>query len=98
MEIRILEAAEAELDDAVEYYNAESPRLGDKFLLEFIKSVERIKNYPDAWHPFSKATRRCRLNRFPYAIIYHPHNENIDIIAVACLHRRPGYWKKRLKF
>ena len=28
MEIGILEAAEVELDDAVEYYNTESPGLG----------------------------------------------------------------------
>ena len=34
MEIKILEAAEAELDDAVEYYNTELPGLGDEFLLE----------------------------------------------------------------
>ncbi len=96
MEIRILEAAEAELDDAVEYYNAESPGLGDEFLIEIIKSIERIKNYPDAWHPFSKTTRRCRLNRFPYALVYNLHGESIYIIAVACLHRKPDYWKDRL--
>ena len=96
MEIRVLEAAEAELDDAVEYYNTQLPGLGDQFLLEFIKSTERIKNYPDAWHPFSKSTRRCRLNRFPYAIIYYLSKGTINIIALACLHRRPGYWKGRL--
>ncbi len=96
MEVRLLEAAEAELDDAVEYYNAQSPGLGDEFLLEFIKSTERIENYPAAWRPFSKTTRRCRMNRFPYGIIYHLHKETIHIIAVACLHRKPEYWKKRL--
>ena len=96
MEIKLFEAAEAELDDAVEYYNDQSPGLGGEFLLEFIKSAERIKNYPDAWHPFSKTTRRCRMNRFPYGIVYYQEKDIIQIIAVACLHRKPRYWKNRL--
>ena len=96
MEISILDAAEAELDEAVEYYNSQLPGLGDEFLLEFIKSTERIKNYPHAWHPFSKTTRRCRLNRFPYAIIYREESERILVVPVASLHRKPAYWKERI--
>jgi hypothetical protein len=34
MEIRFLEIAQLELDEAVEYYNSESPGLGEEFLLE----------------------------------------------------------------
>lgn len=48
MHIRILEAAEAELDEAIEYYTTELPGLGDEFLLEFVKSTERIEKHPDA--------------------------------------------------
>jgi len=33
MEIRFLEIAQLELDEAVEYYNSESPGLGEEFLL-----------------------------------------------------------------
>lgn len=42
-EIRFLAIAQAELDDAVEYYNCETPGLGDAFLLEALKAIERIK-------------------------------------------------------
>ena len=34
MEIRLLDVAQQELDEAVEYYNNKSPGLGDQFLLE----------------------------------------------------------------
>ena len=34
MEIRLLDVAQQELDEAVEYYNAEAAGLGDKFLLD----------------------------------------------------------------
>ena len=34
MEIRLLDVAQQELDEAVEFYNHKSPGLGDQFLLE----------------------------------------------------------------
>jgi len=70
MEIRFLEIAQIELDETVEYYNSESVGLGDAFLLEVLNAIERIKRFPEAWHPFSNNTRRCQLHRFPFGIIY----------------------------
>lgn len=68
MKIRLLEIAQIELDEAVEYYNSESHGLGDEFLLDAIKAIERIRHFPKAWHPFSNNTRRCQLRRFPYGV------------------------------
>lgn len=50
MEIRFLEIAQVEFDEAVEYYNSESPGLGEEFLLETLKAIERIKLFSNAWH------------------------------------------------
>jgi len=97
MEIRLLQVAEQELDEAVEYYNGERHGLGRDFLLEFLNSLERIKTYPEAWHPFSANTRRCLMRRFPYGIIYQITEKEILVIAIAHLHRSPEYWKARLK-
>jgi len=97
MQIRLLEIAQIELDDSVEYYNSESDGLGDEFLVETIYALDRIKNFPQAWHPFTNITRRCRLRRFPYGIIYQILDTEILVIAVANLHRNPDYWKDRIK-
>jgi toxin ParE2 len=96
MRIRFLESARQELDEAIEYYNTESPGVGDGFLQEVLASLKRIGDYPEAWHPFSKRTRRCQTRRFPYGLIYQIRVDEILIIAVANLHRKPGYWKDRL--
>jgi hypothetical protein len=48
MEIRLLDVAQQELDEAVEYYNAESPGLGDRFLIEALAAFERIKQFQRA--------------------------------------------------
>ncbi len=97
MDIRLLQVAEQELDEAVEYYNGERPGLGRDFLLEFLNSLERIKTYPETWHSFSTGTRRCQMRRFPYGIVYQITEKEILVLAVAHLHRRPEYWKTRLQ-
>jgi plasmid stabilization system protein ParE len=97
MEIRFLEIAQIELDETIEYYNNESVGLGDAFLLEVLNAIERIKLFPEAWHPFSSHTRRCQLHRFPYGIIYQILDTEILIVAIAHLHRKPDYWKDRIK-
>lgn len=96
MKVRLLLPAQYELDEAIEYYNAEVPELGNAFLLEALAVIERIRQYPEGWHPLSPNTRRCRLRRFPYGIVYARLEDEIVILAVAHLHREPNYWRSRL--
>jgi hypothetical protein len=97
MKIRFLEIAQIELDQAIAYYNSESPGFGADFLDEVVKALNRIGEYPEAWHRLSRRTRRCQTRRFPYGIIYQIRSDEIIVVAVANLHRRPGYWKERIK-
>lgn len=97
MKIRFLDVAQEELDEAVEYYHAQSPGLGDQFLLEILSTIERISQFPNAWHPYTDHSRRCQTRRFPYGIAYQILESEILIVAVAHLHRRPDYWSDRIK-
>ena len=97
MNVRVLEVARQELDEAVSYYNGQVAGLGDAFLLEAVAAIERIRQFPDAWHPLGENVRRCRLRRFPYGLIYHADETGILLVAMAHTHRRPGYWRDRLK-
>ena len=96
MRIRFLETARIELDDAIEYYNYEVPGLGDAFLTEVLNALDRIGKYPEAWQPSSKRTRRCQTRRFPYGIMYQIRKDEILVVAIANLHRKPDYWKDRI--
>ena len=96
MKINFLEIAQIELDDAIEYYNYELPGLGDAFLTEVLNALERIGEFPETWHPCSKRTRRCQTRRFPYGIIYQVREQEILVVAIAHLHRKPDYWKYRI--
>jgi len=97
MKIKFLDEAKYELDETVDYYNFESPGLGDAFLQEVLNSLERIVNFQEAWHPLSENTRRCQTRRFPYGIIYSAIEDGILIISVSNLHREPKHWKDRVK-
>ncbi|MBF0186291.1 MAG: type II toxin-antitoxin system RelE/ParE family toxin [Magnetococcales bacterium] len=97
MKVRFLEVARQELDEAIFFHDAQAPGLGKAFLGEILATLDLIRRYPTGWHPLSAETRRCRLRRFPYGLIYHADDAEILIIAVAHLHRRPDYWRDRLK-
>jgi plasmid stabilization system protein ParE len=96
VKVRFLEAARNELRDAIRFYEAQRSGLGAEFRDEVRSTLERIKHLPEAWHPLSQNTRRCRTHRFPYGVIYQVKVEEILVVAIAHLHRRPEYWKKRI--
>ena len=88
-------SAEAELQEAENYYDAIDIALGNRFRAEFEASLERILQFPSAWQPLSKSIRRRRLVSFPYGVVYRVKSDEIRILGVMHLHRKPGYWKKR---
>ncbi len=70
MKIEFLEIAQAELDHAYEWYEAQQKNLGIQFLDEFDASVRRIVAFPEACVLIGEDVRRCLIKRFPYGILY----------------------------
>jgi hypothetical protein len=96
MNVVFLDTAKTEFNKAISYYNDQSEGLGFEFAAELKRTIGRITEYPEAWAPLSKRTRRCRTNRFPYGIVYQIRNNTILIVAVMQLHKHPNSWKLRL--
>ena len=97
MKIRYLEAAEAEFEEAIHYYNEQRTGLGFEFSDEVKDAITRIQNYPSAWTPISERTRRCQVHRFPYSIIYQARADSIVVVAIQHHSRKPLNWRKRLR-
>ena len=89
--------AKNELNEGVSYYEKCQPGLGLEFLKEVYATIQRILKYPRGWTSLSANTRRCLTNRFPYGIIYQILDEEIYIIGVMHLNRKPSYYKERIK-
>ena len=62
--------AKLELEEVILFFESCRKGIGSDFLHEVDLSINRILEYPEAWSKLSDNTRRCRLNRFPYGIIY----------------------------
>ena len=90
-------SARKELHEAIEYYNECQDNLGIEFAVEVYKAIQLILQFPQAWSPFSKNTRRFLINRFPYGVIYQEEKDEIFIIAVMQLNKEPTYWYERIK-
>ena len=97
MNIQILQCAEAEIADAMDYYNAQYSGLGYEFAIEVKKSLNRILSFPSAWSIFSKKIRKSQINRFPYGILYEIREDTIIIFAVLNLKQNPEKWESKIK-
>ena len=97
MNVHYHEEARDELEEATLYYEGQREGLGEEFAQEVERTVQRVLDNPEAWSKLSKTVRCCRTKRFPYGILYTIRENDILIVAVMHLHRKPGYWKDRLE-
>ncbi|MBI5025569.1 MAG: type II toxin-antitoxin system RelE/ParE family toxin [Nitrospirae bacterium] len=96
--IIFLPEAEEEMYEAARYYESQASGLGIDYLSEVERAVASIAESPETWPKFDGELRRRLVRRFPFGILYYIESEEIVIVAVAHLRRRPGYWKKRISF
>jgi len=96
MRARFLKPAEAELEEAVAYFDEQRPGLGDRFEQDLQSTVTFITDRPLSGKPQTKLVRMFRLRTFRYNVVYVVDRDEVVIVAVAHHRRRPGYWLSRL--
>ena len=90
--------AERELIAAARFYETQASGLGADFIRQVERTLADVVAHPNADVLFARSTIRRRLmHRFPFGIVYEIESENISVIAIMHLQRRPGYWKRRLR-
>jgi len=95
MKAKFLTPANAEVREIIASYNQQRDGLGAEFAAELKQTLLRMKHYPLAWSPLSDRIRRCRVNRFPYSVIYEVRNDTLIIAAVQHHSRAPTNWRVR---
>jgi plasmid stabilization system protein ParE len=88
--------AEAELAEAVEWYETRGKGLGAAFIRSLEAAISAIERQPFAYPVVSGSARRAPMRRFPYSVIFVASDD--EILIVACFHgrRNPQRWKDRL--
>ena len=98
LRLEILEEAAEEAEEAARWYEDQCPGLGEEFLEEIDRAIDRIRESPQRWRQYGAdaRVRRFIVHRFPYAVVYTYDATRVLVIAVAHQHRRPGYWRSRI--
>ena len=97
MNFQILQSAEDEIAEGMDYYNEQYPGLGYEFAVEIKEGMNRIKFFPEAWPQFIDKIRISHVNRFPYGILYEVRQKSIVVFAVMHLRQNPEKWEDKLK-
>lgn len=96
MRIEYHPSLETDLVEIRDYYNEQSPRLGDAFVEEFERQILRIASMPERWMVVQNDMRRALMRRFPYIILFRLlDTETIRILVVKHERRHPAYGIER---
>ena len=100
MPLRLLTGAKREVRQAARWYDCRQAGLGSRFLRVAAEMVERIESDPSSLPRLEtvrsqRDIRRARLPKFPYAVVFEIFPDEVVILAVANLKRRPNYWQRR---
>lgn len=88
-------AAEAEMAEAFDWYEARVPGLGSDFLLSVDAALNAIARNPRQYAVIHKNIRRALTRRFPYEVFFIAEKTHIVILAVFHASRNPRDWQEK---
>ena len=84
-----------EMRQARIWYAHRSIEAAERFVAELDRAIAEIAVTPERWPAHLHGTRRYRLHRFPFLIVYRIAPAAVKIVACQHGRRRPGYWRDR---
>jgi len=81
---------------AYDWYESQRIGLGEDFLLTLEESYSKITRTPKIYQLIYKTVRRKLLRRFPYGLFFVLRGDEVIIIAVMYIRRKPSDWNERV--
>jgi plasmid stabilization system protein ParE len=88
--------AQAEFDEAFDYYEQQRPGLGVAFVARAQEVFDRIALNPQMHAVVFADIRKAVVAKFPYCIFYRPESARVQVIAVFHSSRDPAVWQDRV--
>jgi toxin ParE1/3/4 len=88
--------AEADIEDAVAWYQSISAGLDAEFTRVLEACFWAIRRNPDIYPVVHKNVHRALLRKFPYAIFYFVFDDTVVILACFHMKRDPQDWQSRV--
>ena len=83
-----------EIGEAQEWYESQSPGLGEEFIAAMELQLKRLEQAPLLYAEVIPKVRRALLPRFPYGLFYAMRGDLMHILAVLHDARNPSRWTK----
>ena len=94
--IEFVDAARDEFDEAFDWYAKRSHGAAIGFATAVDAAIDLILSDAGRFPRTDADCQYCRLERYPYCVIYRHSARGVTVIAVAHAKRRPGYWRDRM--
>lgn len=95
LSIVLRDEAQAEFDEAFDYYENQRPGLGADFVARVQQVFDRISANPLLHGVVFSDIRKAVVTRFPYCVFYRPGAARVEVIAVFHSKRDPSIWQGR---
>jgi plasmid stabilization system protein ParE len=83
-----------EIGEAREWYESQSPGLGEEFIAAMELQLKRLEQAPLLYAEVIPGVRRAFLPRFPFGLFYVVRGNLVQILAVLHDARNPNRWPK----
>ena len=83
-----------EIGEAQEWYELQSPGLGEEFLAAMELQPKRLEQAPLLYAEVIPSVRRSLLPRFPYGLFYAVRGDLVHVLAMLHDARNPSHWPK----
>ncbi len=78
-----------DLDEAVEWYEAQVEGLGRIYLRRVEEAIHKLELRPKSYSYYSGSFRRIQLRQFPHLIIYKLQDDRIFVLRILHGKRKP---------
>jgi plasmid stabilization system protein ParE len=87
--------AQAEFDEAFDYYEGKKQGLGVAFAERVQEVFDRISAHPKLHAEVYADIRKAVVAKFPYCVFYRAEAARVEVIAVFHSSRNPSIWQGR---
>ena len=81
--------------EAIGYFDALRPGLGQAFLIQVQDVLLRISGMPEIHGIVWRNVRAARLRCFTYVVYYRVHEDRLEVLAVVQGNRDAAVWQSR---
>ncbi len=97
MDVVLVPEAQLELIETLEWIAERSFERALAFDAAYAEIERKIGEHPEWFPEIEPGIRRALMQRFRYAVLFTPRDLDVLIVAVMHQHRRPGYWRDRVR-